>query len=497
MLGLSRAVRAGAAKMELLYTASCKALLSEQALLGNTGPDVLNSQLAKLRNFEANLPMIPRDLSDHGKMMAVLLEDTRAFTMEQRCALGKMCRDHMNHGTADGMVLAPTCGTKLQTMLHGQHYQTELTWQRWHDSSATWDSKLEYTAKLLVTTFKLRNPDDKTIKAFIATIALCSGRELAPGDFYKAVHGFKDKIRGMRTLYPGSQALLKYPKDVSEYIRQFPGTYTEGSPPVASKLDDDRIREATRPDLAPTRNTHKRIRGKQSTDACLATASSPQQDMGSIALRYLLGNVGPDRSPRMGSPHPLPALCDRVPEPPTRPAGMLAVTDAARNPDGTAVGVVRAGGGGIDAIVKQATATLAANRDLAGKRGRPAKVPKKATPPGSADPSDDEDSSSDEEGSSDATPPVLKKPAGKGGLASSGKKGKKGKTSKDGKTDPIKKNGKKDPFEDYAWLFDAGPGHNCAHKESFVVRAYNKFKGDNVLQRAAAVKARLAWAAAH
>ena len=140
----------------------------------------------------------------------------------------------------------------MQTNVHCHHYLNDTAWSVVYDKSFTWETKTEWFIDLFLA-LGLRHATDDTIRVLLAILMIGHGRELTPDEAYAEVHDLKGKLAGKRNLNNDKPTMFVFPQDPSVFMQMHPGVYRENDPPVASRIDDIKIRNMIRPDLIPTR----------------------------------------------------------------------------------------------------------------------------------------------------------------------------------------------------------------------------------------------------
>ena len=113
----------------------------------------------------------------------------------------------------------------------------------------------------------IRHPSDATAKRLLAVAQLCHGHHMSADDNYEAIVSIRTKFQNKRPLKPGHATLNFFPKDTGRFTTMYPGRYAECDPPVASKLQEQRINQAMRKDLMPTRDSNKSLKRDRSSSS--------------------------------------------------------------------------------------------------------------------------------------------------------------------------------------------------------------------------------------
>ena len=184
----------------------------------------------------------------------------------------------------------------------------------------SWDLKLEDSTDFLLD-IGCANPDDKTYKVLLSILMNLNDREFTPQECYDQIWKLKEKLVNKRADSKTAQTLKTFPADVSEFIKLFPRVYQECDPPVASQLDEKRIRKLCRKDLMPTRNSNnnaKKSPNPRGSSSSGNTDSSNNVDLLKVCMSYMMG--GHPSCPQLGGHHRatpqkrVRALCDAPPD---------------------------------------------------------------------------------------------------------------------------------------------------------------------------------------
>lgn len=213
-----------------------------------------------MQHFVESVKDMPRDLVDCTAVHDELDKEDGPFSSEQRLAMKRAVSAHM----ANSPALAAGSGSgsgdsKAQTHLYIHNYITDKLWCSLLSKDVSFDGKLEGVASFFIDQLRLRHPNEDTSKNAVAIVALCCGRELTPDEAYGSLNKFKAKIVAKRGLKPEASSLRLFPEDPTDFMVMYPQAYIECEPPVATRLDPNRIRQSTRKDLMPARSSNKNI----------------------------------------------------------------------------------------------------------------------------------------------------------------------------------------------------------------------------------------------
>ena len=367
------------------------------------------------------VPSMARDLEDSQKLMLELNKASEVFSPDDRKEIGEIVAHHMQASseTKEGK------GTKMQKNKYLQHYMSDTLWKKFQDPSIDWDTKKEEGADFLIM-IRCLHPDDETYKLLLAILAECHSKRLTPTDAYNEIKNLKEKMTNKRPLSNATPALAAYPKDVSEFMRRFNDVYPQCDPPVASKIEANKLQQAMRKDKMPTRNTNSAYDnnavGRNATSSGSQYEQHAQQDfMMRMMCGYMMGNnpnfnADGNRGASRDRRRETPALKDS-PRNPT-----LAITDGSVNDkeaptatDSTATGAASSKFDAISVLERTKAAMLAKkNADAAGKKtqgqGKGKKRPIDDMSSADEDEEGVEEESEEEEGD---RPIVSKRPAAK------------------------------------------------------------------------------------
>jgi hypothetical protein len=273
--------------MLALYNASVTYITAERDMLGDDHPGLGASQNARILHFKSALQSMPPDIADSQLLMQQLLIDTPAFTHANRSELARTVSLHMNAAAATSRSTGTT--TKQQVFLHSHNYMPASLWTKLSAAEHPWDFKLEaFTDFLLLV--RCRNPSDASLKVGLAICAHLHKKEMTADDAYTHINKMKTKLHHKRDLRAGTQSLLEFPIDVSEFVQQYPSVYQASDPPIASRIDDSTIRELCRKDLMPTRNTNNSLK-KGSRCGSPPSSSSAESSALRMCMEFMMGTA--------------------------------------------------------------------------------------------------------------------------------------------------------------------------------------------------------------
>ena len=184
------------------------------------------------------------------------------------------------------------------------------------DKDNSWEMKKETMADFLMQ-IGVRHPSDPTVKDVLAILSHCHGRSLLPDEAYDQLHKFKLKMSAKRLITSGQMALVDYPFDPKDFMKQYPRAYAEGDGPVKTRIDPMKIKQMTRKDLMPARSTNMAIGGKaRAAERSSATAANRKErsdDLAEMLLRRLRDEGGsPSGKRRYASKGPAVAECPAI-----------------------------------------------------------------------------------------------------------------------------------------------------------------------------------------
>ena len=252
-------------------------------------------------------------MEDARKVQDNLKHETPAFTQEQRIQMSQAVSALMRTRAASTAAPASQNAKKGQLNLHLFNYMTEKRWNTYIDKQVDWDTKLEDAADFLIF-IGCRSPKDETLKVMLAILQACHKKLLTPDDAYNEIRKLSTKMAAKRALQLGDKTCDDFPKNVSDFMRCFPNVYSPMEPPVASRIEESRVRDMTRKDLMPCRDTNLRVSGKRHATGrdmipAFQPAMHPQTDSRDVLLQYLLTG---ERAPHAGG---LPASSSFLPPP--------------------------------------------------------------------------------------------------------------------------------------------------------------------------------------
>ena len=228
---------------------------------------------------------MPRDVADSASVQTALLQETSAFTKEQRVLMSATVASHMS-----AVPMKPGGNNKMQSNLHLYNYLTDGAWSVIFSKDYTYDQKMEYIADFLLA-IGCRNASDDTVKLAIAIINVGSERSMTPAEAYMHLNGMKTKLEEKRKLKPGSRTAHIFPADPADFLRLYPSVYLECEPPVATRIDDMKLRQMTRKDMMPSRSNNKMLNNQSnSTPGATSSNSVASNAVASNILEYVLGN---------------------------------------------------------------------------------------------------------------------------------------------------------------------------------------------------------------
>ena len=243
-----------------LYEGTVKYIIAQQHLLGAEHSSLDDSRKARISHFILSLPAIERDIGDSAQVTMAIGQDTPAFDIDQRKEMCLAVAAHMKGGGSNSRGNA-----SLQKNVYFHEYITEGMWSKLKASGdSTWDNKAEDLVDFAIERIGIINPNDDTIKNMVAILDICHQRESTPDDGYASVTKLKDKFVNKRSILRGNQTMLVFPSDVADFVRLFPNRYLQCDPPIASRIDSMKIRQATRKDRMPTRSTNKNLKSNES-----------------------------------------------------------------------------------------------------------------------------------------------------------------------------------------------------------------------------------------
>ena len=333
------------------------------------------------------------DQTDCAAAQQELAKDTPAFTREQRVVMGKALSAHMT-----GTRVSSGGTTKTQKNLWLHEYLTETVWKKLFDKTFTWEQKTELLADFMIDVIGLRNPDDNTAKIGIAILSVTHGRPMEPQESYDELHKFKNKLKEKRnpSLNTGKQTMTDFPQDVSSFTR-IHNVYQQCDPPIPSRIDTNRIRQMTRKDVLPSRNTNKSLGKTSPQQSSPSSSSGGGNAMVAQLMTFILAqhsNAG-SMVPPIEPPPPLQrprakkapmAIEDGEAEPsePTEPAPKQ-LKPSSESDD-------------VDRLIEQAKKTIAANKELNSDKKKPKGDDDRDKADGKEDEGGEEESDQDEEG---------------------------------------------------------------------------------------------------
>jgi hypothetical protein len=165
---------------------------------------------------------------------------------------------------------------------------TESLWSLLRKKDVSWDSKLEAICDFMLQ-IKCRNGTDSTFKVALAIVQNLHEKEMTPSEAYIEINRLKTKMHQKRLLNPGEQSMLIFPKDVNDFLKIWPRTYQDCDPPIASKIDDLRIMEATRKDVMPTRKSNASVSSAASGSGAVANRSTGMDSTGVELAKMCMG----------------------------------------------------------------------------------------------------------------------------------------------------------------------------------------------------------------
>ncbi|CAK0811471.1 unnamed protein product [Prorocentrum cordatum] len=215
---------------------------------------------------------------------------------------------HMKGGRASSSGASQT-----QTHLHLCHYLTEGLWGAIMDKDNSWETKKGAMADFLMQ-IGLRHPSDPAVKDLLAILSHCHGRSLQPGEACDQLHKFKLNMSAKRLTTSGQMALLSYPLDPKDFMKQCQRARAEGDGPVKTRIEPMKIKHMTRKDLTPARSTNLAIGGRQraaeSSSPKVADRKERSDDLAELLLRKLKDDGGsPSGKRRYASKGPAVAAC--------------------------------------------------------------------------------------------------------------------------------------------------------------------------------------------
>jgi hypothetical protein len=434
--------------MLALYRGSKMYIENEQKILGVDHVNFDASRKSRVKHFVDSVHAMAPDLVDASNAQAELILETAAFTAEQRKEMSSSIAARMQNTEA-----APRASEghhKLQVHRFLHDYLPDSKWKKFMDASVAFDSKMEEGTDFLLD-LGCRHPNDDALKDLLAILAICHGKDSMDAvEAYENINQLRTKVTNKRLLRPAPSTLQEFPRDPSQFMRLYPRAYVECDPPVASRIDHHRIREKTRKDLMPTRNTNSayKLAAVNRGRACPSAIAPQPASVQAMALQYILGqgNINPavflqgiahasppkrqqrlellDASPAAicdvpaapaAAPEAAPsAICDV----PAAPAASSALVPSATAVMLACVGVPAPDPSGIQAMLTQARATLLEpKKKKKRKKDKKDKGKKKNVKADEHEDEDDEDDEDDADECDDDAPPKAGEKAKAGATA--------------------------------------------------------------------------------
>ena len=380
--------------MLALYRGSKMYIENEQKILGVDHVNLDASRKSRVKHFIDSLHAMAPDLVDASNAQAELILETAAFTAEQRKEMSSSIAARMQNTEAAPRATEGHHKLQVHRFLHD--YLPDSKWKKFMDASVAFDSKMEEGTDFLLD-LGCRHPNDDALKDLLAILAICHGKDSMDAvEAYENINQLRTKVTNKRLLRPAPSTLQEFPRDPSQFMRLYPRAYVECDPPVASRIDHQRIREKTRKDLMPTRNTNSayKLAAVNRGRACPSAIAPQPANVQAMALQYILGqgNINPavflqglrgsppKRQPRLEllAPASPAAICDVQASPTAAPeASPAAASSTDLVPSAPAVmlasvGVPAPDPSGIQAMLTQARATLKPKEKGKKKNGKAA-----------------------------------------------------------------------------------------------------------------------------
>lgn len=230
-------------------------ILSQTRLAISSLPDAVAAQMPNVSQLLRTATNITQD--DVTSLLEHLVVDNGTFTDDDRKEIGKIAQSRLQS------VLA-ACGAsdkKDQAHKYLYLYYPDWLWQIIR-STESMQNKLNHTADFWISQLGIRDPDENTKRLGVAILHEASGVSIDPQLGYDHLHDLAAAIVRKRSVIASVRTLPVFPKDVNEFMRQYPSAYTNEHPPSPCRLDDRKILERCNKTCIPARSSNHRVGGK-------------------------------------------------------------------------------------------------------------------------------------------------------------------------------------------------------------------------------------------
>ena len=235
------------------YEAVCQYLLAEKTVTGVAGNASVEAEAAQVRHLSSVFQKAKPTVEDATNVLVKLGEPTNAFTAENRGILAKVVSTVVRN--------QPTrlSSNRTQSHMYLYSYLTEQLWTTiLSETVSTKEQERQLCEFMLV--IGCPHPNEKTYVLMAAMLNAASKTRRTPVQAKRILDELKQTMVTLRTSHACRQTMQVFPEDVQEFLIIHSDCYTEGNPPVDSRIPVDAILAKCKKAVQPARNSNNAMK---------------------------------------------------------------------------------------------------------------------------------------------------------------------------------------------------------------------------------------------
>jgi hypothetical protein len=230
-------------------------ILSQTRLAISSLQDAVAVQMPNVAQLIRTATNLTQD--DVTSLLEHLVVDNGTFNGDDRKEIGRLAQSRLQSVLAAG----GASDKKDQAHKYLYLYYPDWLWQIVR-STESMHNKLNHTADFWISQLGLRDPDENTKRLGVAILHEASGVPIDPQLGYDHLHDLAAAVVRKRSVIPSLRTLPVFPKDVNEFMQQYPSAYTNEHPPAPCRLEYYKILERCNKTCIPARSSNHRVNGK-------------------------------------------------------------------------------------------------------------------------------------------------------------------------------------------------------------------------------------------